>query len=126
MERSNTAMALDGPCIIGKGITVRGNLSGGEDLVIEGRVEGTISLKNHLTIESTGTVMADIETENLTINGEMQGNIVATESVAINANAKVIGNVKAPRVIIEDGARFKGSVDMDVELPEGVKARASR
>jgi cytoskeletal protein CcmA (bactofilin family) len=119
-------MALDGPCIIGKGITVRGNLSGSEDLVIEGRVEGTVSLKNHLTIESTGTVMADIETENLTINGEMQGNIAATESVSINANAKVVGNVRAPRVIIEDGARFKGSVDMDVDLPEGVAARGGR
>lgn len=119
-------MALDGPCIIGKGITVRGNLSGSEDLVIEGRVEGTIALKNHLTIESTGTVMADIETENLTINGEMQGNIVAGESVAINANAKVVGNVKAPRVIIEDGARFRGSVDMEVELPEGVKTARAR
>ena len=69
--------------IIGKGIVIRGNLTGGGDLVIEGRVEGQIALKNHLTIENTGRVQADIRAEELTINGEASGNIDASSRVAI-------------------------------------------
>lgn len=106
--------------IIGKGITIRGSLSGGGDLVIEGRVEGQIALKNLLTIEGTGVVQADIRADELTINGEASGNIDAATKVAINANARVQGDVKAPRVVIEDGAIFNGSIEMDVKLPDDI------
>jgi cytoskeletal protein CcmA (bactofilin family) len=106
--------------IIGKGIVIKGNLTGGGDLIIEGRVEGQISLKNHLTIEGTGKVQADIRAEELTINGEAAGNIDASTRVAINASAKVQGDIKAPRVVIEDGAVFNGSVEMDVKLPDDI------
>lgn len=106
--------------IIGKGITIRGSLSGGGDLVIEGRVEGQIALKNHLTIESSGKVQADIRADELTINGEAAGNIDASSRVAINSSAKVNGDVKAPRVVIEDGAVFNGSIEMDVKLPDDI------
>ena len=105
---------------IGKGIVIRGSLSGGGDLVIEGRVEGQIALKNHLTIESTGKVQADIRADELTINGEASGNIDAASRVAINSSAKVNGDVKAPRVVIEDGAVFNGSIEMDVKLPDDI------
>ncbi len=113
-------MASEPPGIIGKGIGIRGNLSGGGDLIIEGTVEGQISLKNHLTIEETGVVRADIEAERLTIKGEASGNIVASEKVSILARAKVVGDIRAPVVIIEDGAGFKGNVEMDVPIPEGI------
>ena len=106
--------------IIGKGIVIRGSLSGGGDLVIEGRVEGQIALKNHLTIEGSGKVQADIRAEELTINGEAAGNIDASSRVAINSSAKVNGDIKAPRVVIEDGAVFNGSIEMDVKLPEDI------
>jgi cytoskeletal protein CcmA (bactofilin family) len=106
--------------IIGKGIVIRGSLSGGGGLVIEGRVEGQISLKNHLTIEGTGRVEADIRAEELTINGLASGNIDATSKVAINSSAKVAGDIKAPRVVIEDGAVFNGSIEMDVKLPDDI------
>ncbi len=106
--------------IIGKGIVIRGNLTGGGDLIIEGRVEGQISLKNHLTIEGTGRVQADIRAEELTINGEASGNIDASGRVAINTSAKVAGDIKAPRVVIEDGAVFNGSIEMDVKLPDDI------
>lgn len=106
--------------IIGKGITIRGNLSGAADLVVEGRVEGQIALKNHLTIESTGRVEADIRAEELTVNGSASGNIDASGRVAINASAKVAGDIKAPRVVIEDGAVFNGSIEMDVKLPDDI------
>lgn len=106
--------------IIGKGIVIKGNLTGGGDLVIEGRVEGQISLKNHLTIEQTGRVQADIKADELTINGEASGNIDASTKVSISTAAKVSGDIKAPRVVIEDGAVFNGSVEMEVKLPDDI------
>ncbi len=106
--------------IIGKGITIRGSLSGGGDVVVEGRVEGQIALKNHLTIESTGKVEADIRAEDLTINGEASGNIDAASKVSINTGAKVNGDIKAPKIVIEDGAVFNGTIEMDVTLPDDI------
>ncbi len=110
----------DQPCIIGKNITIRGNLTGAEDLVIEGRIEGNVTLSNHLTVQSSGVVEADLDVEDLTVNGAVHGDIRASRSVSINADAKVVGNIRAPRIIIEDGARFKGRVEMDVQLPAGL------
>jgi cytoskeletal protein CcmA (bactofilin family) len=106
--------------IIGKGITIRGSLSGGGDLVIEGRVEGQIALKNHLTIENSGIVEADIRADELTINGTASGNIDASTKVSINQTARVNGDIKATRVVIEDGAVFNGSIEMDVKLPDDI------
>ncbi|HJZ85079.1 MAG TPA: polymer-forming cytoskeletal protein [Polyangia bacterium] len=114
-----------GSCVIGKNIQIRGKLSGSEDLVVEGRIEGNVALKNHLTIEQTGVVEADVEVRDLTVNGEMRGDIAADGTVSITNSAKVVGNIRAPRIILEDGARFKGSIEMEVELPPGVKEGAS-
>lgn len=107
----------DQPCTIGSQIMIRGNLTGGEDLVVEGRIEGTIRLSNHLTVEAGGVVEADLEVEDLTANGTIRGDIQASRSITINAGARIVGNISAPRIIIEDGARFKGRVEMDVQLP---------
>ncbi len=106
--------------IIGKGITIRGSLTGAGDLVIEGRVEGQIALKNQLTIERSGVVEADIRADELIVNGNASGNIDASTRVAINQSAKVNGDVKAVRVVIEDGAVFNGSIEMDVKLPDDI------
>ena len=106
--------------IIGKGILIKGELHGEEDLVIEGRVEGNITLKKHLVVENTGIVLADVQTENITVKGEMNGNMIASDKVEISATAKVIGDIKAPRVVIEDGARYQGNIEMEVELPPGI------
>jgi cytoskeletal protein CcmA (bactofilin family) len=113
-------MASEQINIIGRGITIRGSLSGGGDLVIEGRVEGQVALKNHLTIEQSGIVEADIKADELTINGEASGNIEANTRVAINNTAKVQGDIKSQRVVIEDGAVFNGSIEMDVKLPDDI------
>ena len=109
-----------GAGVIGKGIVIKGELHGEEDLVIEGRVEGSIALKKHLIVETTGVVMADVQTENITIKGEMNGNMVASDKVEITAEARVIGDIKAPRVVIDDGARYRGNVEMAVEIPGGI------
>ncbi|MCC7534726.1 MAG: polymer-forming cytoskeletal protein [Deltaproteobacteria bacterium] len=119
-------MATGTPGIIGSGITIRGNLSGSEALVIEGRVEGQISLQNHLTIEESGRVVADVEVENLTVHGQLEGSIHASETVTIRATARVVGNVRAPRVVIDEGAVFKGGIEMEFDLPEGVEVPRRR
>lgn len=107
----------DTPCIIGRGINIKGNLSGAEDLVIEGSVEGHISLKNHLTIMETGKITAEITTRSLLVHGEVSGNIEAEDMVSLSSEANVVADIRAPRVVLEDGARFKGRIEMDVELP---------
>ncbi len=106
--------------IIGRGTVVKGNLSGSGDVIVQGRVEGTVSLKDELTIEQEGKVFADVDIENLAVHGEMSGDIQAGDKVTIASTAKVVGDIKAPRVVIEDGARFKGSIEMDVKLPEDI------
>ena len=106
-------------CIIGKGIQIRGNLSGSGDLIVEGRVEGHVALQDHVTVDDSGTVVADIETRELTVNGKMSGNIDASQRVSISSTATVIGDIRAPRILIADGAVFKGNVDMDVKEGRG-------
>lgn len=113
-------MASEDPCFIGSKTTVRGQVSGKQDLVVEGRVEGHISLDSQLTVEESGTVEADVETTIATIKGEVKGPVTATRSAILHASSKVAGTIKAPSIVIEDGARFSGEIEMDVELPAGV------
>jgi cytoskeletal protein CcmA (bactofilin family) len=113
-------MANEDPCFIGSKTTVRGHVSGKQDLVVEGRIEGHISLESHLTVEESGTVEADIEASIATLKGEVRGPVVATRSAVLHATSRVAGKVKAPSITIEDGARFSGEIEMDVELPADV------
>lgn len=108
--------------LIQKTIRIVGELHGEEDLVIEGRVEGTIKLKKHLTVEKTGVIDADVEVEDITIKGEVKGNTNASNRVAVTREAKVVGDIKAPRIVIEDGAVLKGSIVMDVKLPPDLQS----
>lgn len=106
--------------VIGQGISIRGNVSGAGDLVVEGEVEGQITLDDRLTVEATGKVVANVDAGEVIVNGEMSGNIVARDRVVVTANAKVLSDISAPRVVIEDGARFKGNIDMTVDLPSDI------
>jgi cytoskeletal protein CcmA (bactofilin family) len=105
-------MADRAPGVIAPGLFLKGELRGEDDLIIEGRVEGEITLKKHLTIETTGVIVADVKTQNITIKGEMRGNMIADDKVEIHQSARVFGNITAPRVVIAEGARFKGHIDM--------------
>jgi cytoskeletal protein CcmA (bactofilin family) len=106
--------------VIGRGTVVKGTLSGSGDVVVQGQIEGTVSLENQLTVEPEGRVFADVESENLSVHGQMSGDIHVNDRVVIASTARVVGDIKAPRVVIEDGARFKGSIEMDVKLPEDI------
>ncbi len=103
---------------IGKTIVIRGEVSGEEDLNIEGRVEGKITLENHhLVVGEGGNVSAEVLAKSVTIIGRLEGNTHATERVLIREGGSLTGDIRSPRIVIEDGAKFKGSVDMDVEAP---------
>ncbi len=107
--------------VIGKAIQIKGEVEGEEDLVIEGKVEGTISLrKNHLTLERSAIIAADVDVENITIKGRIDGNTSASNKVEITSEARIVGDIKAPRVIMAEGAKLRGSVQMDVPLPRGI------
>jgi len=100
--------------VIGAGIKVSGEISGNENILIEGRVDGRISLSgNDVTIGRTGQVMADVIAKTIRVAGEVSGDLTAKERVVISGTGNVHGNVVAPRVVLEDGAIFKGSIDMD-------------
>ena len=99
---------------IGPSIFIKGDLSGEEDLVVEGRVEGKVDLKqNNVTVGKNGRVRADIFGRVVTIEGEVDGNVFAREQAVLRQSGAIRGNITAPRVILEDGSRFKGSIDME-------------
>lgn len=126
MANSNSRATPASPatCVIGPQTAVRGALSGEEDLVIEGRVEGSVSLAGHLVVAESGEVEADLDIESIAVLGRVQGDIVASRSITIERGAQVSGNVRAPRVIINDGAHFDGAVEMEVDLPDGLRKAA--
>jgi cytoskeletal protein CcmA (bactofilin family) len=98
---------------IGKSVVIKGDLQGSEDLTIEGQVEGTIHLVDHvLTIGANGRLKAQLFAKTIIILGTVRGNVNASEKVDIRDGAAVDGDVVAPRVAIAEGAQFHGSVDM--------------
>jgi len=98
---------------IGKSVVIKGELNGSEDLTIEGHVEGKIELKDHvLTIGPNGRIKAQVFAKSVIVQGEVNGNVTATEKVDIRDGGSVDGDLVSPRVAIAEGAHFRGSVDM--------------
>jgi cytoskeletal protein CcmA (bactofilin family) len=111
--------------IIGKSIVVKGELRGSEDLTIEGQVEGKITLKQHvLTIGTHGRIRAQVIAKSVVVLGEVIGNIDAIEKVAIRSEGTVEGDIKAPRVAIAEGAKFRGGIDMQQQGQQGNRNRS--
>jgi cytoskeletal protein CcmA (bactofilin family) len=105
---------------IGASITIVGDVTGDEDLTILGRVEGKIDLPKHsVTIGQGGRVKADIHAKAVSVAGEVHGNLVASEQIVIRKTATMLGNLAAPRVGLEDGCCFRGSVEMETPPPKG-------
>jgi len=110
--RSQPALARE-RALIGPSIEIKGNLSGGEDLLVEGRVEGKIELAQHsVTIGAGGRIKADIHGRSIVIMGHVEGNLYGSEQIILRQSCTVRGNLVAPRVSLEDGSDFKGSIDM--------------
>jgi cytoskeletal protein CcmA (bactofilin family) len=114
------------PVTIGKSIVIKGELSGGEDLTIEGEVDGKIELRDHvLTIGSNGRIKAQIVAKSIVVLGQVTGNLTAAEKVDVRENGSVEGDVVAPRVAIADGAHIRGSIDMQRKEPSASTERAA-
>jgi cytoskeletal protein CcmA (bactofilin family) len=104
--------------VIGPGIYINGDISGDENLLVEGKVEGKIRLGSHdVEIGQSGKVKADITAKIIKIAGTVRGDLSGSEKVVISRTGNVHGNIVAPRMTLEDGAIFKGSIDMDPGEP---------
>ena len=99
--------------VIGSSITIKGDLSGEEDLIIQGKVAGTIRLHQYsVTVGRNGQIKADIFAKSIKVDGKVEGNLTGEEQVLIREFGQVQGNITAPKVSMEEGCQFKGSVDM--------------
>lgn len=112
------------PSTIGRTVTIEGTLTAQEDILLEGRFNGEVLLvENALVVGQTGDIRADIKAKNVTIHGKANGDIRASDQVEISASGTMRGDILSPRVILHDGAKFKGRIDME---PEGIETTAKR
>jgi cytoskeletal protein CcmA (bactofilin family) len=103
---------------IGKSVVVKGELSGSEDLVVDGEVEGSITLRGQtLTVGPNGRVRANIEARNVILHGRVDGDVQAADRVDLRKSASLTGNISTARISIEDGAFFKGGIDIQKGEP---------
>jgi len=110
-----------GQASIGKAVKINGQIYSKEDLYVDGDVEGTIELQEHrLTIGPNGKVHSAVKAREVVILGNVQGNVDASDKLEIRKDARLVGDIKTARIIIEDGAYFKGSID--IVKPEQAKA----
>lgn len=101
-----------GVSFISQDLKIKGDLIGNDDLTVEGTVEGKIEIKSHLVIQSTGTVNAEVFAKKVTVAGKLFGNVQAEELVEIQPTGFLEGNIVSPKITIQEGAHFKGNVDM--------------
>ena len=113
-SNSSNSLQSRSAAMIGQSIVIKGTITGNENLVIDGTVEGSISLPdNDVTVGDSGKVTADLSAKSVKVEGQVTGDIAGSEKVVISKTGRVRGNIVAPRVTLEDGAKFKGSIDMD-------------
>jgi cytoskeletal protein CcmA (bactofilin family) len=107
-----------GSAALGKNVTVKGQIFAREDLTIDGEVEGTVECHDHrLTIGPNARVQAGLKAREIIIQGSIQGNVEAADKIDIKREAKLVGDIKTSRIVIEDGAYFKGSIDISKAAP---------
>jgi len=119
-ETEREGLIRSGMAHIGKSVLVKGELSGSEDLYIDGEVEGTVELRDHnLTVGPNGRVRANLNAKEITVQGKVQGNVRASDKIEIRKSGSLIGDIITARITIEDGAYFKGSIDIQRPEPAG-------
>src|SRR5687767_2932017 len=99
-------------CVIGAKTTFKGELTGDEDILIEGKVEGQVRISRDVRVGPTGVVKASIDAQSVVVSGEVIGDCSAVSRVEIQASGKLTGNIRAPKIVIAEGAQFKGNSDM--------------
>jgi cytoskeletal protein CcmA (bactofilin family) len=106
------AVHRGGPCVIGSKVQLKGELHGAEAVVVEGTIEGSIRLTAELRVAPGGTVKADVSAHTVVVAGEVVGDCQATERVVLESTGRLVGNIRAPRIVIAEGASFRGTSDM--------------
>jgi cytoskeletal protein CcmA (bactofilin family) len=125
-QRSSAPSSRDA-AVIGPSIHIDGDVRGEEDLLIEGEVSGTVNLKNNsLTIGPNGKVHADVYAHSIYVDGLCEGDLFGSERVNVRKSATVRGNITSPRVSLEDGAKFKGAIEMDPQAGQNVINRMAQ
>jgi len=121
------SVSIGGKTMIGSTVVIDGNITSAEDLIIEGKVSGTIAATGHeVTVGQAGQLKANINAKIVRIEGKVEGDISGGEKVIISKTGNVLGNIDAPRVTLEDGAKFKGSIEMDPDEQPAIKAVPNR
>lgn len=117
-----------GQAVLGKSVIVKGQIFSREDLTIDGEVEGTVELQEHrLTVGPNGKVMASIKAREIVVLGTIHGNVETTDKIDIRKEAKLVGDIRTARIVIEDGAYFKGNIDIiRAEAPKPQPAPAPK
>jgi cytoskeletal protein CcmA (bactofilin family) len=100
--------------VIGSNIVIDGEINGEEPITILGTVKGKVAVTQSVVVEAGATVEADVEAQTITVSGKVTGNVTAREKLELRPESKMVGNAKAPRIVVADGASFKGNVDMDM------------
>jgi cytoskeletal protein CcmA (bactofilin family) len=117
------SVSIGGKTMIGSTVVIDGNITSAENLIIEGKVSGTITATGHeVTVGQSGQLKANINAKIVRIEGKIEGDISGGEKVIISKTGNVLGNIDAPRVTLEDGAKFKGSIEMDPDEQPSIKA----
>jgi cytoskeletal protein CcmA (bactofilin family) len=102
-----------GPASIGKSVMIKGQIFSREDLTIDGEIDGSVELHEHrLTVGPNGKVQAGVKAREVVVLGTIHGNVEASDKIDIRKDAKLVGDIKTARIVIEDGAYFKGSIDI--------------
>src|SRR3954462_3510247 len=115
-----------GSATIGKAVMIKGQIFSREDLIIDGEVEGTVEAHEHrVTVGPNGKVQAGVKAREIVVQGGIQGNVEATEKIDIKKDARLVGDIKTSRIVIEDGAYFKGSIDITKNEAKAQPARAA-
>ncbi|HEX7828963.1 MAG TPA: polymer-forming cytoskeletal protein [Thermoanaerobaculia bacterium] len=118
VPRTNAPQPTGGSTFIGANITVDGTVTGSDPMVIEGTVRGKVNVSSDLRVGTKARVEADVHARNVTVEGKVTGNISADDRLELVATSMVEGNLKAPKIVVAEGAKFRGSVDMGAPRPK--------
>lgn len=117
-SRSESTGAASGFSVIGPALRFEGTVTGSENLIVEGEVKGRIDLAAEVRIARTGRVEASVHARNVAVEGTVVGDLSADNRVELAAGSNVDGNIKAPKIVVSEGARFRGAVDMGANAEE--------
>jgi len=109
---SSTTAVGSAPTIVGSTIRIQGTVTSNEEILVEGELAGELALNQRLTISTKGKVEANIKAREVIIGGSVKGNVEATERITLRVGANLVGDVKTGGIVIEDGAYFKGGIDI--------------